>query len=393
MKRVYPTVLAVCLYIAAFILPRISFAQCACTGGTVVTQVVQVNPSTAPSALITFNKYTNTAAQALSCVTIQDTLNIVSSTQVKNTASGPIPNASFTITASATLTGPSVNSLQKGSMDYGPYNFGAAGSATDTYTLGPDTLVNQKVTTISGINPAMYTGSGTVSDTLTFGGGQTSYAGTSFTYNVDTKYWATFVITYYTCPPVVLSTSITDFTAVQNGNAILLQWLTTNEQNNNNYEIQISTDGNHFSSIGQTENEPVAAGATTKHEYQYNTDQANVGRLYFRIKVTDASGNVSYSTILIVNPGGSGDGSISFQTYPNPATNSLVFQFTSNQTGHYQLELVNTAGQIVQQKQVTLAGASQIRLDLNPQPSKGLYFLRTKDLTHNQSYVSKVLIN
>ncbi|HTI11203.1 MAG TPA: T9SS type A sorting domain-containing protein [Puia sp.] len=394
MKRVYPIGFAVCIYIAAILSPRISIAQCACAGGTIVTQTVQVDPSTAPSTLITFNKFTNTPLQQLTCMTIQDTLTIVSSTAVRNTASGPIPNASFTITASGTLTGPpSISSLQKGSMDYGPYNFGAAGSPTDTYLLGPDTLVNKKVTLITPSNVTPYIGTGTVSDTLIFGGGQTSYAGTSFTYNVDTKYWATFVITYYTCPPVALSTDITNFTAVQNGSTILLQWLTNNEQNNNNYEIQVSTDGKQFSSAGQEESEPAAAGATTKHQYQYNTDQANVGKLYFRIKVTDATGKVSYSTILVINPGGSGDGSVSFQTYPNPATNSLVFQFTSNQTGHYLLELINTAGQVVQQKSVTLTGANQLRLDLNPQPARGLYFLRTKDLTHNQNYVSKVLIN
>jgi hypothetical protein len=201
------------------------------------------------------------------------------------------------------------------------------------------------------------------------------------------------VITYYTCPPVVLSTSITNFTAIENGSTILLQWESNNEQNNSNYEIQVSTDGKQFNSAGQTESDPATAGSTAKHQYQYNTDQINVGKLYFRIKQTDASGTVTYSTILIVSPGGSGDQSISYQTYPNPATNSLVFQFSNNQTGRYLLELINTAGQVVQQKSVTLTGASQIRFDLSPQPVKGLYFMRTRDLTHNQNYVSKVLIN
>jgi len=56
------------------------------------------------------------------------------------------------------------------------------------------------------------------------------------------------------------------------------------------------------------------------------------------------------------------------------------------------LELVNTAGQIVQQKAVTLTGTSQIRLDLSPHPPRGLYYLRTQDLTHGLHYTTKVLI-
>ena len=119
-----------------------------------------------------------------------------------------------------------------------------------------------------------------------------------------------------------------------------------------------------------------------------------MGKLYFRIEETSSTGKISYSQVAVVDPGSSsGAGEISYQTFPNPATNSLMFQFNSNQTGRFMLQLVNTAGQIVQEKSVTLTGTSQIQLDLNPQPVKGLYFLRTADLTHNRSFVSKVFIN
>jgi hypothetical protein len=119
-----------------------------------------------------------------------------------------------------------------------------------------------------------------------------------------------------------------------------------------------------------------------------------MGKLYFRIEETNSTGKITYSQVVVVDPGStSGASEISYQTFPNPATNSLMFQFNSNQTGRFMLQLVNTAGQIVQEKSVTLTGSSQIQLDLNPQPVKGLYFLRTADLTHNRSFVSKVFIN
>jgi hypothetical protein len=229
---------------------------------------------------------------------------------------------------------------------------------------------------------------------VTFGGGFYSISGTNYDFRLRTKYWGVFKVTYYYCPAPPLATAITGFTAINNGNSILLKWITNNEQTNINYEIQISSDGRQFTTIGDLQSDPVTAGATTKHQYQYNLDQTNVGKLYFRIKETDNGGKVSYTTVLVVNPDGSVDpGPPSYQTYPNPATTTLTLQFNQDLTGRYLLELVNTTGQTVIRKAVTLTSANQISLGLNPQPPRGLYFLRTTDLTHNQAYVSKVLIN
>ena len=119
-----------------------------------------------------------------------------------------------------------------------------------------------------------------------------------------------------------------------------------------------------------------------------------MGKLYFRIEETNASGKVSYSAIIIIDPKGTAAGpeDISYRTFPNPATGSLTFQFNMNQTGRFLIELISTSGQAVQQKAVTLTGTSQIKLDLASKPVKGLYFLRTSDLTHNRQYTSKVFI-
>lgn len=399
MKRVYPLMLAVCICMAA-IAPRASFAQCQpCSGGApptaVPSQIVKVDTSNASVAVVTFQKfYDATGTQALSCVAIEDTISIVSGTGVKNTSSSSMNNIRFTASLSYTISGP--GTLTGGNSNiksYGPYNLGPIGSPTDNVMLGPDTIFNNERQVNYPANPAPYFGIGTVNDTVSFGGGTIASVGTSYTFTQTAKYWGVFKITYYWCPQAILATSIKNFTATQNGNSIILQWLTDNEQNNINYEIQISTDGKQFTSTGQAQSDPATAGSTSKYQYQYNLDQANVGKLYFRIKHTDASGKVSYSTVLVVSPGGSGDESIRYQAFPNPATNSLIFQFNSNQTGRYLLELINTAGQVVQQKSVTLTGTNQIRLDLSPHPSKGLYYLRTQDLTHNQHYTTKVLIN
>jgi hypothetical protein len=400
MKSVYPLAFMAVIFMV-ITLPGAAIAQCMCSAGipaVPVTQLVTIDTSTASRSIITFNQWhdtsTNTVHEGLACMTIQDTISVVSSTGALNTSSSGVSNAIFATTVSVMLSGPgNVDSTQLASKAYGPYNFGPSGDPTDYVLMGPDTMFNKEVNTVKPNNPAPYEGFGTVSDTLTFGGGSFSSAGNNFTYTIQSKYWGSMRITYYWCPSIALATAITDFTATPNGKYINLQWTNANEQNNTNYEIQISTDGQNFTGFGETESNPASAGTAAKYQYQYNLDQAPVGgKLYFRIKETDATGKVTYSEILVVSPGTADAAPVSYQVYPNPAANSLVFQFNTQQTGRYLLELVSTAGQVVQQKAVTLTGTSQIRMDLNPQPAKGLYFLRTTDMTRNQNYVSKIFI-
>jgi hypothetical protein len=397
MKRVYPFMPAICIYMMASF-PRIVLAQCTCTGGAPATAVVYTTAlpiSSAATSTVSFPQF-DPSIGTLSCLSLQDTMTGVSVTHVTNT--GPTKTKfQFLLTVSNDIEGPpggGFSEVDPFVKPYGPDSLDLFGSVGDSITYGPDTIFNQNVDHSNSTNTGPYLGTGTVNFTYTINGGLTSLQG-GLNYNdqITTTYWGDFSLTYYWCPTVVLATSIENFTATPNGGNLLLQWISTNELNNTTYEIQISSDGKLFTDIGQTESDPLTTGTTTKHQYQYHPDQAAVGKLFFRIRQTDASGKVSYSTILLISPPGQNGAPISYQTFPNPATNSLLFQFNSNQTGRFMLELVNTAGQIILQKPVTLTGTSQIRLDLSSQPVKGLYYLRTKDLTHNQEYVSKVLIN
>jgi len=397
MNRAYSLTAAVCIYISVM-LPRITLAQCPCVGADTLTQHVIIDTSDAPKVVFSFQQYNDpTGVMGLTCLTIQDTISVVSSTMARNKSLGPVANADFFININTKITGPDiVGTPTTGSLTYGPINLGPYGTTilpSDSVVLGPDTIINKKAINASPSIATAYKGTGTVSDTLQFGGGGSSDAGTTFDYSIRTKYWGTALITFYLCPNAVLATAIKDFTATQNGNIISLQWLTDNEQNNTHYEIQVSTQGKKFVTAGQAEGDTSSGGLATKYQYQYNLDPANVGVLYFRIQRTDASGKISYSAILTVSPGDQQGNSGSYQTYPNPAINTLVFRFNTAQTGRYLMELINTAGQVIQRESTTLTGTNEIRMDLSPKPAKGLYFLRTTDITHDQRYSSKILIN
>jgi len=398
MNRVYTTVFAILFFIVNT--PRITQAQCNCAPATPATPIsysTSFAPTNAGTTIVSFPKF-DPSIGTLSCLTLADTITGVTTTKVQNTGSNTTI-FKFLLTVADDLEGPGgsgISITNDYSRTYGPDTLTSIGNPGDTATHGPDVIIDNEVgfaATSSGLAP--FLGSGNVDFTYTLNGGVvTLKGGLTYNQNVNTSYWGNLKITYYWCPLITLSTTITDFTASPASGNIQLQWLTNNQQPNTQYEIQISKDGKSYYPVGQAEGDASATGTSAKYQYQYHPDPAYLGKLYFRVEQKDASGQVSFSEVVIVDPNGSGkDSFISYQTFPNPATNSLQVLFNSNLTGHFLLELVATSGQVVQKKVVTLTGTNQIRLDLNPQPVKGLYFLRTTDLTHEQSYVSKVFIN
>jgi Secretion system C-terminal sorting domain len=393
MKSVYPLLFTV-IPLAANI-PLKSAAQCMCSAGvpaTPVSYVTTLAPTTASTATINFPMF-NPAIGTLACVSLVDTISGVSTTYVANTAPDTV-KYKFELNINNDIEGPGGLSSTPDFSKIYQDTLASNGQPGSYGQNGPDSIfVNAPDSNGTG-NTVGYLGTGTVGLTYTIDGGlEVLKGGLNYADTVVTLYSGIFNLTYYWCPATELATTITNFTAIPNGNTIGLQWLANNQQSNTSYVIQISTDGQNFTNLGTAESNASSEGTSAEYQYQYNFDPANVGKLYFRIEEVSPSGKISYSIVAVVNPGANGTGDISYQTFPNPATNSLLFQFNSNQTGNFVLQLVNTAGQIVQQKAVTLAESSQIRLDFNPQPASGMYFLRAADLTHNKSYVSKVFIN
>ena len=104
---------------------------------------------------------------------------------------------------------------------------------------------------------------------------------------------------------------------------ISLQWLGTTDQKDIIYEIEYSKDNEHWQAAGTVPAGSAPTGTVAQYQYQYNPSKADVGDIYFRIKRTDAEGNVVYSVIKAVNlqqedqrPG--------IQIYPNPVNQKYI---------------------------------------------------------------------
>jgi hypothetical protein len=100
-------------------------------------------------------------------------------------------------------------------------------------------------------------------------------------------------VTYTTTVPVTL----VYFKASAQKNGSLLQWQTSQEINNQFFEIEQSTDGLHFNVIGKM---PGAGNSSLPLTYQFTHQTAAKGKQFYRIGQTDLNGYKTYSKTEVI---------------------------------------------------------------------------------------------
>jgi hypothetical protein len=99
---------------------------------------------------------------------------------------------------------------------------------------------------------------------------------------------------------VVLNTSpvkLISFSGGYDNNIATLWWSTANELNAKNFFVESSNDGVHFTEIGKL----AAENSLNGSHYQYVDSRLLTGNVYYRLRITDISGSISYSNILKIS--------------------------------------------------------------------------------------------
>jgi hypothetical protein len=123
----------------------------------------------------------------------------------------------------------------------------------------------------------------------------------------------------------VLPITLVSFKANKVNTGIKLNWLTAAEKNSAYFEVQKSTDGITFTTIGKID----AAGNSTDNKYYSLTDFIPVkGINYYRLNQVDLDGKAVLSYPVAIN---FDLADVKITVYPNPAINEL--HFTGLKTG------------------------------------------------------------
>ena len=380
------------LFLLLAYLPSRSYGQCTCSGGdpaSALTYYYPLDTTDAPTTTISFPKF-NPSVGVLACLRFRDTLSLISTSDVINTASVPV-NYRFLLSVTNDITGPGVSVNESSTRNYGPTLLTQAGDPADRTIYGPDTLFKSSTHSNNGGSIASYLGSsGNVDFVYTVNGGLIStQGGINYTYQIVSKYWGGFSLTYYWCPMLTLATNIKNFSAFKKDKAILLKWITDNNTAGTSYQIEYSTDGNRFISVGQSDPNDLS-GASTQHEFQYAPGNSTSGKIYFRIKQIDAQGKITYSPVRTVNLNESE--AAGFVIYPNPIDRKVSMQFDRSLNGSYLIEVTNLSGQTLYNRNIKLANANNVQFEMSNPPPSGMYYLKITDTRTKLSYSKKLII-
>ncbi len=176
----------------------------------------------------------------------------------------------------------------------------------------------------------------------------------------------------------VLPVTLTGFTAVPARGAVELNWTVTDEVSFRQYEVERSSDGRRFSTIGT-----VAAASLSAYAFTDERIPAN-GTLYYRLKMVDADGRSRYSKTVAIKlqaPKGS------LQCYPNPAQHELNILSTTLNTGQVKVTVTDLAGRVLISRMAPVF-QGRLSLDVRSLPA-GRYqaALQTGEVTENGSFV------
>lgn len=146
-----------------------------------------------------------------------------------------------------------------------------------------------------------------------------------------------------------LPLNLLSFNTTANSCSPVLTWITANEVNTLEFNIERSADGNIFTKIGT-----VAAQGFGGRSYTFNPVQAK-GTAYYRLKMVDKDGKYTYSDIKALTLNCNADKFIT--VYPNPITTGsgeLTLRFNVPYKGKANILFTNVLGQQFVRKTITI---------------------------------------
>jgi uncharacterized repeat protein (TIGR01451 family) len=175
----------------------------------------------------------------------------------------------------------------------------------------------------------------------------------------------------------VTPVKMTSFTVKKENNNAVLRWTTSSETKNDHFAIERSVDGLNFVKMGEL---PGSGTTTLTKTYMYPDALTNVTSkiLYYRLRIVDIDGKSTFSQIVALRL----DGSVimnDLSVYPNPFINHVKLQLQSLKEETGNIRIINTNGQEVVKRTVTLQPGGNIVIvkDLDA-VSPGLYMLELR---------------
>jgi hypothetical protein len=110
------------------------------------------------------------------------------------------------------------------------------------------------------------------------------------------------------------------FNATRDGEIVKLNWETGSEQNSAYFDVERSSNGTNFSTIGKVN---AAGNSSINIKYNFKDNNPAAGKNFYRLRQVDLDDKFDYSKIISVNMSAISSVSI----YPNPVVNNLMIEY------------------------------------------------------------------
>jgi hypothetical protein len=152
-----------------------------------------------------------------------------------------------------------------------------------------------------------------------------------------------------------------DFTAYQVGEStVQLDWITAQEINNQEFQIERSLDGRLFKQIGQLEG---AGNSDTERAYTYKDFSVPQTTIYYRLRQIDYDGEYSLSEIRQVVL--SADFAPQVDIFPNPTSEYVTVDAAVSPDRRFEVRMIDMAGRVVYMKRDVKLSGNKLTIDVS----------------------------
>jgi len=180
--------------------------------------------------------------------------------------------------------------------------------------------------------------------------------------------------------PVVLPVKLLSFEATRKDNAVLLEWSTASEENNDYFQVERSANGIEFQIVEKVAGQGRSTSYQfyefedeTAFDYANRTSPAN-HTIYYRLKQVDYNSKFSYSDtkpVLFET-----EEAFNFSVYPNPARNNAKINFTASADSSIEIKITDSNGKTIFSTNISRKNFKDF--DLKHLKS-GIYYIEAKD--------------
>ena len=167
---------------------------------------------------------------------------------------------------------------------------------------------------------------------------------------------------------VPIPVTLINFNGKNTGGSNLLSWTVNNEQDLSHYELERSTDGLHFNTVGN-----VTATGITNYSYTDNITGISASVYYYRLKSIDKDGHFTYSAIVKIRTATKG---WTAEATPNPFTEKIQVNIESAVKDEATMIMTDMSGKLLFKQNITLSsGNNAFEIKDASKFAKGVYML------------------